>query len=279
MNIPHTNLDFVLKDALTLFKNKTLEFFGLDGISPIGDSLRTETVEIEITWEFQDLAFATLDGGGIHFEMEADLSHDDMLRFGGYNISLSRTHKREFVTVVFVKNPTEIAELKTKQMQFSPIIIQCSKIDGDKVLDKLRKSIATGQPINELEAIYLPMFHSKVLTPTDLFMESAGLIKKMQAEDGLRQKILTLLVTLSGKVVDRAKILELAEEIRSMGNVIFEVFEERGWKRGTEAKEEEIAKKMLAKNMDVLDIIEITGLSTERLREIRKGITNDAMLT
>ena len=55
-----------------------------------------------------------------------------------------------------------------------------------------------------------------------------------------------------------------------MGNVIIEYFEEQGEKRGAERQKEEIAKNMLAKGMDVLDIIEVTGLSVERMREIRK---------
>ena len=62
MDIPHSNIDFVFKDSLSLFKNKTLDFLGLTGISPITDHLGAESVELDITWEFKDLAFATEDG-------------------------------------------------------------------------------------------------------------------------------------------------------------------------------------------------------------------------
>ena len=34
MDIPHTNIDAVFKESLTLFKNKTLDFLGLTGIPP-----------------------------------------------------------------------------------------------------------------------------------------------------------------------------------------------------------------------------------------------------
>ena len=58
-----------------------------------------------------------------------------------------------------------------------------------------------------------------------------------------------------------------------MGNVIFEYLVESGEKRA----QEEIAQKMLVKNMDVLDIIEVTGLSVERIREMREAIRNEAV--
>jgi len=122
MDVPSKNLDNVFKEALVLFKDKTLNFLGLAGIAPIGESLRSENVQIEVTWEFQDLVFATQDGRGVNFETEADLSKDDLLRFGGYNISLNRVHKREFITVIFVMNPTSLTELKTEQLHFVPSV-------------------------------------------------------------------------------------------------------------------------------------------------------------
>jgi hypothetical protein len=156
-------------------------------------------------------------------------------------------------------------------MDFKPIIIQCSQIDADAMLVKLKADIAAGTPINELEAIYLPLFHSKNLTPTGLFAESVDIIKSMQADDNHKRKTLALLITLAGKVVDREQLDALAKEVMTMGNVFIEYFEERGEKRN----QEETAKRMLAKNMDILDIIEVTGLSTERIRELRESLTKE----
>ena len=41
---------------------------------------------------------------------------------------------------------------------------------------------------------------------------------------------------------------------------------------GVEREREEIARKMLTKGMDILDILEVTGLSPERIREMREII-------
>ena len=277
MNIPHTNVDLVFKESLVLFKDKTLDFLGITNIAPITESLRTETVEIEVTWEFQDLAFATQDGRGIHFEEETNLSKDDLLRFLGYNTSLSRVHNREFVTVIFVRDSATLTEIRTEQVHFAPIIIQCFDIDANAMLEGLRKDITSGKQINELSLIYLPLFHSSNHTPTDLFIESTRLIKAMRVSDDQRMKIFSLLLTLSGKVVDQSKLDEIAREVSTMGNVVIEYFEERGKERGKEEERIEIVKKMLADNCDSLDIIRYTGISAERLREMRNTVSSEAV--
>ena len=268
MNIPHNNIDNVFKESLSLFKDKALDFLGLADIAPITDHLGTESVQIDITWEFRDLAFAIKDGRGINFEEEIHLSDDDLLRIAGYNTGLRRMHKREFITVIFVKEPTKLKGIYSQQLTFEPYIVQCSEINADALLDKLKAAVSAGKPINELEAIYLPLFHSKTLSPTELFLESAALIKAMQAEDDHKRKTLALLVTLSGKLVDYAKLKALVEEVRNMGNVFAQVFEDIG----RENEKENIATKMLDNGMDPLDIIKFTGITPERLLEIRESL-------
>jgi len=273
MDIPHTNMDLAFKESMSIFKGKVLDFLGLTNIAPITEHLATESVQIEVTWEFKDLVFGTQDGQGLHFESEVDLSLDDLYRFIGYKASLSRVHKREFVTVIFVKNPTKLTRLETKQLDFKPIIVQCSDIDADAILARLKKAIADGIPINELEAIYLPLFHSVSLTPSELFAESVELIKAMQTDDNQKRKVLTLLATLCGKVVDRVQIETVIEEVKKMGNVIFEYLVESGEKR----KEEEVAKKMLLDGLDVLEIIRYTGIDAARLSQLRESIRSEAV--
>ena len=269
----HKNYDTVFKEAMVLFKDKTLDFLGLHGIAPITEPLRTENVQIEINTEYLDLTFGLQDGRGLHFEEEINLSRDDLLRFGAYHLGLSRVYKREFITVVFVKEPVGITEIKTEQFNFSPIIVQCSKIDADIILAKLKKAVAGGEPINELELIYLPLFHSNKYTPTELFKESVVLIKNMRIEDNLKYKIYALSIVLAGKVVDKAQIQIVFEEVKRMRNVIIEYAEELAEKR----KMEEIVQNMLANDCDPLDIIKYTGISVERLREMRDAVRREAV--
>jgi hypothetical protein len=281
------NYDAVFKDALTLFKDKTLDFLGLHDIPPITEPLSTEVINIEVNKKILDLVFGLKDNSGLHIEEEVDLSNDDLLRFGSYHLNLCRAHKREFITVIFVKNPTRVSKLNTRQLSFEPIIVQCSQYNADEILVKLKKAVASGEPLNELELIYLPLFKSIYYTPTELFVESAKLIAKIQAVDTLKQKIGALLIALSNKIVDEAILEKYLEEVKQMGNVILDLFErvgeERGLKLGEERglklgvaiaeerrlrEEAEMVLKMLNKGYSTPEILEITGISQERLNQI-----------
>ena len=59
-----------------------------------------------------------------------------------------------------------------------------------------------------------------------------------------------------------------------MGNVIFEVFEELGEKR----KMEETARKMLADNFKLSDIIKYTGIDVDRLSELRDTVRQESLV-
>jgi len=63
-----------------------------------------------------------------------------------------------------------------------------------------------------------------------------------------------------------------------MGNVILEVFEEIGRAEGRKKEKEEIAHRMLAMGMDVLDVIDVTGIDIERLRELRDRVRENPIL-
>ena len=50
----YQNYDAVFKDAMALFKDKSLEFFGLDKSLVIEAPLKTETKEIAVTTSHSD---------------------------------------------------------------------------------------------------------------------------------------------------------------------------------------------------------------------------------
>ena len=285
MNFPHNNLDFVFKEALVLFKNKTLDFLGIDDIAPLGEALRTETIEVK--WNFQDLVFATQDGRGLHLEEQANLTKSDLLRFAAYNINLNIVHKRDFDTVIFVRDPSTQTKLETKQFCFTPTIIRCTEIDADIVLDKLKRDLAAGKELNELSLIYLPLFRSASLSLTDLFVESARLICKVQVDDMVREKLKSLLIGLVGNKVENSRMEEVMMEMRLEDNAMLQYMWERVQEKAekqvneranelanelanerVEERVEKVAIKLLSKGMDILDVAETTGFSEERVREI-----------
>ena len=74
---------------MTLFKDKALGFFGIEGIDTITESLATESVDVEIKSLFRDLVFATSEGKELHLEEEIALREDDLWQLLDHNVSLS----------------------------------------------------------------------------------------------------------------------------------------------------------------------------------------------
>jgi len=279
VEIPHKNYDLGFKEAMTLFKDKTLDFFGIADIGTITESLATESVEFEVKSLFRDLVFATSKGKGLHLEEEIVLSEDDLWRFLDYNVSLCRVHKRIFDTVIFVKEPTTLTGIDFERLMFKPIIVQCANIDADAMLDELKRDIEAGKPVNELKLVYLPLFKGKTLDATGLFLESAKLVRSMKAEDWLKQKVLSLAMLISGKVVDSEALNQIYDEVEMMntGNAFWDVATARGAINGAREKSEEVALKLLSDNFDVLDIIRYTGIDAERLKELRDTMNTEAL--
>ena len=162
------NYDAVFKDALTMFKDKSLDFFGLPKDVKILEPLKTETKEITVKSEFADLTFKTSNGKGLHFESEAALSKDDLFRFCLYHVDFIRTYGFDFMTVIFVKDAHRQTALDYDMLKFTPIIIDCCNYDGDKILQKLKEQVSKGEELNELELIYLPLFKSEKYNPGEL---------------------------------------------------------------------------------------------------------------
>ena len=54
--------------------------------------------------------------------------------------------------------------------------------------------------------VYLPLFRSIKFSPTELFKESASIIKSLQIDDNHKRKIYALSIVLAGKIVDKATL-------------------------------------------------------------------------
>ena len=231
----YANYDAVFKDAVTLFSDKALDFFGLPGDMKILEPLRSEKKEVRVETEFSDLTFRLSDGRGLHAEEEVDLSKDDLLRFCGYHVDLARVYKCEFITVIFVKNLTDNTKLDMGMLKFEPHVIDCGAHDADKILEALKSKVQNGDPINELEVIYLPLFKSAKHSPEYLLQEAVMLVKQLKDMDEDRKlKMIALALMVSNKFVDKEKLSKIWEVAKMMKLKILEVAEEMGIEQGIE---------------------------------------------
>ena len=285
------NYDIVFKEALMLYKNKTLDFLGLD-LATIEEPINTEMTELKVNKSFTDMGFILKDKTGLHLEWEVDISSDDMLRFCSYNLNYLRMYKSKFTTVIFTNKPQIITCFENEMLRFTPIIINLGERDGDALLQKLTTQIENKEQINELELIYLPLYHSKYKNAAEMLGQVVELAPKIPNLMVDNEKIMILSAAVANKFIDADDFGKIWEEIKMyMDDLLIVKFakeegKEEGKKEGKEeGKKEgkieglregerkgkiEVALSMLKKGLDIETVAECTNLTVDELEKIKE---------
>ena len=192
MKISYHNYDVVLKDSFSVFDNKVLDFLKLD-IPRIKGFIETEFATIETKKEGLDLNFLLEDNTILHIEEEAQLSNDDIIRFASYHLQLYKRYKTEITTVVICINKPKIENtmINTQQLKYQVNVLEFWKEDADEELIKIRKQIESGEPINELELIFMILKETKK-TRTELLKEIVEVEKMLPHEKEMKEKIIAM---------------------------------------------------------------------------------------
>lgn len=225
----------VIKDALTLFENKTLDFLGLDlpRIISVEDS---ELYKIETKNNFIDLIFMLEDGTLLHIEEEAHVSSKDLLRFAQTDLMLYSKKHSKIRTVVLTKQNTSMKTINAGSFDYQVTVLNLAKGNWEEDYNKLKTLIEQGKAINELELIFLPL--KKLDEENETYIDqSLALAKQIKTSKEMKAKIISLMVVLMDKYLTKEKILNIWEEL-SMLNIT-KVAEEKGIEKGI-AKGEKI---------------------------------------
>ena len=201
------NQDKVIKEALEIYKGKTLEFLDEDLDGEIVEILSSEITETTTKKAYSENAFKLSTNTGRHVEWEAEISEADMIRFASYNIDLSRKHKIPFETVIITAKAHKINSYCNPSLTFKPRIINLKGRDADVALQQIEEKLSKGEPINELQLIYLPLYGSKSgKTVAELLQAALKLTPRVAKEVHELNKLQSLLVLLCGSIVSRDEI-------------------------------------------------------------------------
>ena len=277
----HNNYDSVFKEALMLYKNKTLDFLGLD-LAMIEEPLNTEMTEVKVNKNFTDMCFMLKDKTGLHAEWEADISVDDMLRFCSYNLNYLRMYKTNFTTVVFTNRKQHTSYFENEMISFTPVIINLGERDGDALLQKIKTQIENNETVNELELIYLPLYHSKYKNVAEMLeqvVELAPLISESREEN---EKIMIMSAVLTNKFIDEGDFSKIWEAIKMYVDdlLIIKFAKEDAKKEGkaegkAEGKTEgktEVVISMLKNGLDIETIAKYTELPIGEVEKIKDNL-------
>jgi len=153
--------DKVFKESFSIFKGKSLDFLDNEMTGNIIEVLTNEYTETKTKKQFTDLIFKISESKGRHHEWQHEITLDDLKRFLSYNADLSREYKElDFETIVITNKVPKVTQYINSSVIFKPRIIVLSERNGDEVIARITRQIENGEPINELELIYLPMYSS-----------------------------------------------------------------------------------------------------------------------
>ena len=280
--ISRKNYDLIFKEAFSIFDNRSLAFLGID-LPPIHSFLVTEIPEVETTDDMMDLNFRLEDGSILHIEEEMNLSKRDLIRFAHYDLRLYHYYDAPVHTVVLTpadsSSGTKVLDIGS--LQYNVLQIVLSDRDGDALLSQMRAALEKGEPVNELELIFLPLMKSR-LTKTELLRRTIELEKQLPKND-LGNKVRELTLILADKIVDQKILDELWEELRMFKVVKYA--EEKGMEKGLEKgikkgmekgkkqERETVAKNMLSLGIDDELIIKATGLDQLIIDKLKKSLS------
>ena len=284
------NQDKVIKEALEIFKGKTLEFLDEKLEGEIVEILGSEITETITKKAYSENAYRLSNNTGMHIEWEARITKTCLMRIASYNIDMSRKYKIPFVTVIITAKPHRIKRYSNPSLTFVPRIINLKGRDADTALEQIEEKLSKGEPINELQLIYLPLYGSKSgKTVAELLAQAMKLTPRVAKGVFELNKLQSLLVLLCGSIVKKEDMGKILEEnmIKIRGNTALEILTEwaiedglrQGLEQGLEQGEIKgimnVAKKMIMRNDDFSQISEITGLSLQELNELKIEISNE----
>ena len=258
----HDNYDFVLKEVLSLYTNQSLEFLGID--AKVKELLNTENVEVEIRKSINDQVLKLDTNTGLDLEWEADVSSDDLLRFAGYCIALTRKYKMPFTTIIVTRKKVKKKSYIGGSIKFTPRIINLNERDGVAALNDIRKKLDMGISVNPLEVMYVPLYNNFGVSYENVYKTIIELMPKIMPDKDEQDKLLILSVLLANKLVPENEYQKIlgATKVALANNNLFKILEDE--------RDRETAKRLLELGVSVDIVKKALGLTDADIDAIQK---------
>jgi hypothetical protein len=227
-------MDFGLKNFFAAYEGKAITLLSGEKIE-VKRLLNSELTVAETKRLQGDIAFETAGGIIVNIEIEAQLSLYDLRRFQCYNAEYEYKHEKEVRTIIFTTGKPTGKSCGGASLQFTPDIINLSDIDGDDLLEQLRKQVAGGA-VNDLALVLLHLCKSG-RSPEEMFTESVNITVQAYPDDEkIQSSIFTAGLMLIGKKVSKIDLSRLKGEVIMLleKSPAFQWIEERGWEKGWE---------------------------------------------
>lgn len=156
----HAN-DIIQKYASGLFRNATLEFYGIK-TPKIKELINVELPIIEVGESSSDFIFLLEDNSYLHFEFQTTYNKSDLTRFAYYDLRLFECDGRNITTVIIYPSGVKKAdtELNIGSLLYNPNKIMMIDYNGNAIYEELENKIRDGNILDDvdmLKLIFLPL--------------------------------------------------------------------------------------------------------------------------
>ena len=155
---------------------------------------------------------------------------NDLIRFAHYDLRIFSKYGVRIHTVVLSPASSKLDSLiiDTGCLHYAVTHQIIKGRNADEVLERTHNEIAYGNPVNELELIFVPLMESR-LPVQDLLLETIKLEKQIKDEN-LRNKVIALTMVMSNRLVEADLLERIWEEIKMLK--ILKYAEDKGKEQG-----------------------------------------------
>ena len=269
MEISGHNNDIIMKATAAMFKDKTLEVFGLKS-AKIVDIMPTVLPVVEAKEKRVDFVFLLEDDTLLHLEFQTTVPKNFLRRVAYYGARLVERHNMDVNTAVIYSGRIESApELLSKgSLCYRVTNVFLKSMDGDAEYNRIKPLIEQGQELEEvdlLKLILLPLMKSQE-PETEMTIKAAQLAKS--ANSKLTDFVIGSIIAITDKFLPEDYKKRLLE-VLSMTQ-IEEWIREEGMALG----KAEAARNALIEGIEPTIVAKITGLPLTTIQKIKADLPN-----
>lgn len=277
--ITYQNKDILFKILSEAYKEKSFKAYGID-LPPIKEVLPTNLPRISADEKSMDNLFLLEDNTYVIVDYESTYKRKNKIKYLNY---IARVMEKYFSDdnreiqmrlIIIYTGDVERADpiLETGCITLRTEQAFLSKIPGDAEYSRIRDKIEAQEPLSDedsMKLIILPLTQKGANEKQDMIEKVIGLAEQIS---DINQKIFILsgVIVASDKFIDR-DYLEMMRRRINMTR-LGQLYEKEKIEYGNERARKvnlETAKKMLDKEMDIIDIMEITGLSEAEILSLK----------
>lgn len=279
--------DLIQKYTSGLFKNATLEFYGVK-TAKIKELINVELPAVEVTGSSSDFIFLLEDDTYLHFEFQTTYSKTDLIRFAAYDMRLFERDGRKVTTLIIYSADVKRADvsLNIGSLVYTPDKVMMNDYDGDAIYSELTAKLHTVHDLTDtdmLNLIFLPLMRNSI--PKDeLVIKSVELAQRIP-DTTKRNACIAAAFAFANRYLDENKVDELLEvlEMTDLATIMIERAVERAVEKAVESAVQktvsndrlDFAKKMLKRGIATDAVAEDTGLDEITIKRLQNELNND----